>query len=441
MKTYINILQLHAKTKHISYPDNLTAVKLCNTSSEVGSFLKHDVPLPSVVWNRTVDESSNTNYWTCVLREEVNGELGYEDNSVHHQLYFFIHSMAYFYSEPLGKLISRKHLLINQSTHNMFLSTDTTSHLREIFYKSQRTYLAIARFANIVRHKIYKSKIESDLRMEPIDITSKYAVTLLQNGSKYCFILSDLINIIHNAITYSQDCFSKPLWPKNPYNNVPLSIAHLYNIYFQTGSTYLTIPHWFYLFFMSRFDLNTFSIENEQALREHHIKGYVLNGSVDDLYNDFQNMRKFNKDILRDIHIHEHFPKKDLVDIFRPYVYLYIFSMDSIDGTEKKRMAYMILRQKLTEFVKYNCNFGRKVVKISYITTNNSTLDNSHNLFQSNRVAITKTSYNKKHYPFTMTNSYLSFYKKTNYSSHLHFSYNDSSSTTDDDNNESDSVS
>ena len=372
MKTYLQILQLHAKVKDISYPNNL---------------IKKDVKLPTVLWNRSLSSSTSTddlgftappvpvkpsaddtaqqstaNFWDCLFRKEDNGELGYEDNCVHFQLYFLISSMAYFYNEPIEKQISRKHLLIGQAVTNMFISNEVKAKLSDIFQKTQRTYLAFSRFANIVRHKINKEKIDFDLRMEPIDLRSKYSISLMHNGAKYYFVLTDLVNIIQTAITNSDDMFENPLFPKNPYNNLLFTKTQLYNIYFRIKNAFLNIPEWIQLFYNSGFDLDVFKVENEQKLREKYIKNYVNNGSIIVLNEEINSMISFYKRIFRRININEDFPKKDLVDVFRPYLFLYIMSIDGIEGIEKKQLSGIILKKKLTEFVSFNENFGRKIV-------------------------------------------------------------------------------
>lgn len=349
MKTYLQILQLHAKVKDISYPNNL---------------IKKDVKLPTVLWNRTTDDKSfsSENFWACLFRKEDDGELSFEDNCVHFQLYFLISSMAYFYDEPLEKQISRKHLLIGQAVTNMFLSNDVKAKLRDIFQKTQRTYMAFTRFANIVRHKINKEKIDFDLRMEPIDIRNKFSISLIHNGAKYYFALTDLVNIIQTAITHSDDMFENPLFPKNPYNNLPFTKTQLYNIYFRIKAVFLNVPEWIQLFYNSDFDLELFKIENEQKLREKYIKNYANGASINILYGEINSMISFHKRILRRIRINEDFPKNELVDIFRPYLFLYIMSIDGIEGIEKKHLSGIILKKKLAEFVSFNENFGRKIV-------------------------------------------------------------------------------
>jgi hypothetical protein len=431
MKTYLQILQLHAKVRDISYPNNL---------------IKKDVKLPTVLWNQsppdlvvggfqppdqsspnlvvetdqsspnlvvetdqsspdlvveklrfsdqsspdlvveklrfsdqsspdlvveklrfsdqTVDDISfsSENFWACLFRKEDDGELSYEDNCVHFQLYFLISSMAYFYDEPIEKQISRKHLLIGQAVTNMFLSNNVKAKLSDIFHKTQWTYMVFTRFANVVRHKINKEKIDFDLRMEPIDISSKFSISLLHNGAKYYFGLTDLVNIIQTAITHSDDMFGNPLFPKNPYNNLPFTKTMLYNIYFRIKFVFLNVPEWIQLFYNCDFDIDVFKVENEQKLREKYIKNYVNNGSITVLNEEVNSMISSYKHTFRRIHINQYFPKKDLVDIFRPYLFLYIMSIDGIEGIEKKHLSGIILKKKLAEFVLFNENFGRKIV-------------------------------------------------------------------------------
>jgi hypothetical protein len=279
--------------------------------------------------------------------------------------------MAYFNNGPIKRLISRKYSLIDQSSTNIFLSNDVKDRIRDIFQKTQRTYLALARFANIVRHKIGKEKIETDLRMESIDIHSKYSMCIYHSGSKYLFVLSDLVNIIQTAITHSHNFFPNPLRPKNPFNNLPFTPANLYNIYFRIKSAFTTVPQWIHLFFLNEFSLDAFVLDNEQILREQYIKNYVNNSSIDVLYDEFNEMFLLYRRVFISVNIHEDFPRRDLMQIFRPYIYLYIISQNAIKGTDKRRLAAIILKKKLEEFIVYNPLFGRKSVSIKYIPNSN----------------------------------------------------------------------
>lgn len=409
MKTYINILQLHANVKNISYPNNL---------------ISKNVELPTILWNNSIDNTTTCNFWPCLFRQEDTGELGYEDNSVHFQLFFVISSMAYFYIEPIEKQISRKYFLINKTVNNIFLSKTIKDKLQNIFEKTQRTYLALARFANIVRYKISKEKIDFDLRMDPIDIRNKFSILLYHSGAKYLFTLTDLINIIQTAITYSEEIFEKPLFPKNPYNNLPFTKTQLYNIYFKVKFTFTVIPIWFHLFYISEFNIDAFKLENEQKLREYYIKNYINNSADSNLIIEVNSMLAMYKRVIRCIHIHKNFPLKKLVEIFRPYIYLFVMSIDSVDGTEKKRLSKLILRRKLEDFSVFNENFGRKIITTRYINIsieNSFTpLDNSLNSIIgprsiTSRKIVIDVSFNMKHPVFTLKDAYESFNIKKSY--------------------------
>jgi hypothetical protein len=334
--------------------------------------------------------------------------------------------MAYFNNGPIKRLISRKYSLIDQSSTNIFLSNDIKDRIRDIFQKTQRTYLALAHFANIVRHKIGKEKIETDLRMESIDIHSKYSMCIYHSGSKYLFVLSDLVNIIQTAITHSHNFFPNPLRPKNPFNNLPFTPANLYNIYFRIKSAFTTVPQWIHLFFLNEFSLDAFVLDNEQILREQYIKNYVNNSSIDVLYDEFNEMFLLYRRVFISVNIHEDFPRRDLMQIFRPYIYLYIISQNAIKGTDKRRLAAIILKKKLEEFIVYNPLFGRKSVSIKYIPNSNEDkrepteddpneiLDISQeNLFRNHRRRYVSTFiFNNRHPSFTLNDACKSFDKR-----------------------------
>lgn len=324
-------------------------------------------------------------------------------------------------------MVSRKYLLIEQSSTNIFLSNDVKDRVRDIFQKTQRTYLALVHFANIVRHKIGKEKIETDLRMESIDIRSKYSMCLYHSGSKYFFVLSDLNNIIQTAITHSHNFFPNPLRPKNPFNNLPFTPTNLYNIYFHIKSAFTTVPQWIHLFFLNEFSLDAFVLDNEQILREQYIKNYVNNSSVNVLYDDLNEIFLLYKRTFNDVNIHEDFPRKDLIQIFRPYIYLYIISQNAIKGTDKRRLAAIVLRKKLEEFCVYNQQFGRKSVSVKYIPEDkrepveDSSVEglvirpivDSENLFRNHRRRYVSTFiFNNRHPSFTLNDACKSFDKK-----------------------------
>jgi len=405
MKTYVHILQLHTKLKNISYP-----AYLIEKAVEIPKPLRSDTSY--------FTETTYSSFWTNLFVQEHDDELGYESNSVHFQIFYFISSIAHSCQEPIEKQIAQKHVLMDQITRNMFLSQRTKDHIQQIFHKTQRTYFALSRFANQIRHRLGKEKIDTDLRMDPINMNSRFSISIVQNGARYHFVLPDLVNIIQTAITNSQDMFPKPLWPKNPYNNLPFTFHQLYNIYFRIKFSYIATPQWIHLFFLSNFDLDIFVIDNEQTLREQYIQCYLKNASLPALCQEIKYMLNSHNSITKRIKIDPLFPRKDLVNIFRPYLYLYLMSQDSVHGTQKKCLSTSILRQMLRAFVKFNPNFGRKVVKTGITYSPIEPRDISNNslfIFDadlSRRRYITTVSYNSLHIPFTMSDCYKCFRRK-----------------------------
>jgi hypothetical protein len=407
MKTFLYILQLNAGLKDIVTFENNKTIDLSN-NTEVNT------ELPIFLWNKTVNQCQYSqchesqfknniswNHFFQNTNDFIENENDFDSKSIKFQIIFIINSIFHYQCEKknVEKFTSLKYFLINNIINNIFLSSSLKQKIEEIFYKSQKTYLAFVKFANIVRHKIFKEKINIDLRLETINPKNKNSILLYHYNSKYYFVLSDLNNIIESSITNSSDMFSKPLYPKNPYNNLPFTKTNLYNIYFANRSVFLNVPFWLQLFFLSDFNLKKFSSNNEQNLREYIIKKYVIHTSIDDLYDETIYMISHYDYIFRKTQIHIEFPKKTLVDIFRPYLFLYIFYQNSIEGSEKKNNARNILKRKLKEFVDYNPQFGRKLI-------NTKLLESLNYNFQTEFKKQINVTFNTNHNRFYLKDAY-----------------------------------
>jgi hypothetical protein len=161
------------------------------------------------------------------------------------------------------------------------------------------------------------------------------------------------------AITNAPSLFPEPLAPKNPYNNVPLSKPILYHIYWAIKSSNILMPPLINAYFGSNFNLNDFIINNEQAVREHTIKKYVTNSPATVLHDEILQMLDYSR--ARDkLDIDPDFPKAKLVEIMKPYLFLFIMRNDGIRGTEKRRVSGLLFKREMLNFIKYNPTFGRK---------------------------------------------------------------------------------
>jgi hypothetical protein len=401
MKTFLYILQLNAGLKDIINFDN-KSIDLSNNTE-----------LPIFLWNKTVNQCQDSQSGESQYKNDISWkhffqntndsiENDFDLKSIKFQIIFIINSILHYKydNKKVEKLTSIKFFLFKNIINNIFLSSSLKEKIEEVFFKTQRTYLTFVKFANIVRHKIFKEKINIDLRLETINPKSKNSILLYHYHSKYYFVLSDLNNIIENSITNSSDMFSKPLYPKNPYNNLPFTKTNLYNIYFANRSVFLNVPFWLQLFFLSDFNLKKFSSNNEQILREYIIKKYIIHTSIDDLYDETIYMISHYDYIFRKTQIHIEFPKKTLVDIFRPYLFLYIFYQNSIEGSEKKNNAINILKRKLKEFVDYNPQFGRKLI-------NTKLLESLNYNFQTDvKKQTTNVTFNTNHNKFNLKDAY-----------------------------------
>jgi len=306
--------------------------------------------------------------------QDPNKEIYSEKMTIKYQLYFMMNNMNYHVKNQkqsektvLGHKehkahktnINKKFKYYTETVNNMFLNTNTKDSIQEIFCKSQRTYHAFLHFAQIVRTKQAKMNITTDLSMAPIEPKQKNIVTIYQNKTRYPFTLSDIINIILTAITNAPSLFPEPLAPKNPYNNVPLSKPILYHIYWSIKSSNILMPPLINAYFGSNFNLNDFIINNEQAVREHTIKKYVTNSPVTVLHDEILQMLDYSR--ARDkLDIDPDFPKAKLVEIMKPYLFLFIMRNDGIRGTEKRRVSGLLFKREMLNFIKYNPTFGRK---------------------------------------------------------------------------------
>jgi len=66
--------------------------------------------------------------------------------------------------------------------------------------------------------------------------------------------------------------------------------------------------------------------------------------------------------ILSKIRVHPTIPRDDLINVMRPYLYLYMVGRYHICGLEKQNISHMGLHTKLKELRRYNPQFGRLII-------------------------------------------------------------------------------
>ena len=305
--------------------------------------------------------------------------------------------------------IKNKYDFFFKTLQNIFLQSKDREEFINDFYRIQKTYVALSKLAQTHRFKKAKVMVDTDLSMNPITLKSRYTFCLIQNNNKYLFNVMDLINIINTNLSNSPMFFLEPLISKNPYNNIPFNKSSLYNIYFHIREKLTILPELFHKFFLLNFDLKEFSREYEYLIREHAINNFVNNSISSVLISNINIMIKNYNVRQRDkykIHVDSNFPKKVFINIFKPYLKLYLTQKYSLIKM-KRYTSKILLENKLKKFSKFNTLFGRKHVEMKYYFDKNG----------NKKSKISKVSFNDKHLSF--------YHKETNFmSSHTDNLYN-----------------
>ena len=261
----------------------------------------------------------------------------------------------------------QKYKIISDLNQNKFIDTASKAKVVDLFCKVQRRYLALCRFAYLWKFKKAHTCVDSDLYLNTIEPTKQNSFVLFQNNKKYCFIISDMMKTLEYAVCHEwEDDFeivSKK--PCNPYNKQPFLKHDLFNIYFHMRfKMNVVIPSFFHLWFLENFDLSLLVIKHKRLLRKICIKHHVFNVSNTSyvLCRDIR-MMLFDNKFTRKWLIHADFPKETLVDLMRPY--LYIFYLINYDVLEYEELIWYeaVLTLELTKCYKYNPCFGRRIVK------------------------------------------------------------------------------
>ena len=279
----------------------------------------------------------------------------------------------------VSNFIIEKYIFLNSIFENIFFNDTNKELFLTDFSKIQKVYFAFSKFARICKYKKATVKINTDLYMNELGENMKNVFVLYEDGAKYFFSASDLVNIFNSSLSHTYSFFSEPLKPRNPYNNLPFHKSTLYNIYFFMKKCEFIMPQLFEQYFICNFDIKLFKSENECLVRDFAIKRYIYSSNYDTLHDNvlimIEDLKKRNRKYKHFMNIDDEFPQKKLVDIMRPFLHLYYLSKYYVTGTEKKNNSMSELMTKFDLFVRYNPQFGRKVIKIQRIPNKKVTIE------------------------------------------------------------------
>jgi hypothetical protein len=163
----------------------------------------------------------------------------------------------------------------------------------------------------------------------------------------------------------------------------------------------MVLPELIHKFFLTNFSLKIFKTEYEYLIREHAIKKYIQNTDDESLFEYANDMfYEFGYDRVK---IDVAFPRNKLSLILRPYLTLHYQSKHSLINSTRQK-ARCLLTRKLSKFINFNPNFGRKIVKVEKYWSKSL----CKNLFR------TVNTFNDKHIIFETSQS-----KETFLNSHL----------------------
>lgn len=308
--------------------------------------------------------------------------IQYETNNQTNPVFFFLYSFL-----SVGLIDSKtKFYLLDMVLSNSFINYEYKIKSFQTFCRVQRRYHTFARFVNKWKRSNTKIQVDYDMCLIPINRQTTPHIIIYQNNAGYIFKIADLINIINSSLLHSMQFFADPFFPKNPYTNMPFTIAMMYHIYTSIRKSDFRMPIIIQLFYDANFEIEQFIYDNEATIRDMHIKDFVKNSTTNVLRKHVNEMIYCIHPTGRRLCISSDFPNDLLIDIMRPYLYLYLINCYSLVRSDKKVGSLRKLLEKMNEFINYNPFFGRKECILC-----NGTY---------------KTRYNSKHIPFSMNDAY-----------------------------------
>lgn len=254
--------------------------------------------------------------------------------------------------------------------NNPFYSNDTKTELSNIFCIMQQYRHTFKQCIYRWRRKrLHRYENDTDLLSNNLSgYNPAQIISIVENNTIYDFCLPDLIKIINNALLYREHLFSNPVFPKNPYTNLPFGIHNMYNIYFHILGSSQIMPNLLYLFFLSNFNIDTFFTNNESLLRDKNIQSYYKELTEDEKYNNILTMLNIYAKYVPNIIIHVHYPKHSIVDKLAFLLPDYLTCKYSYCPT-KKHLSRIHIKHSLTSLNKTSPKFGR--IAYNNISTSN----------------------------------------------------------------------
>ena len=278
-----------------------------------------------------------------------------------------IQSMIELYPTSMSSMCFIKYSEFILLCNDKWINSQVKQNLVFLFYKIQKTYFSFLKLLQIYKYKKATIKNTTDLGMNTIYETNKGVVKIFQNDSHYLFNISELINMFNHSLGNTESFFANPLITKNPYNNIPFNLSSLYYIYFKIKTSTFLMPVLFHYFFLCDFNIFIFKQKYEYYIREYAIQYivYKSNSTIEllDIIFEMLNQNSYT----RLLKIDNQFPTNKLIEIMRPFVYLYYRYLYALISSDSSRQIFYDLYIKLKLFYFHNPAFGRKFKQRIYL--------------------------------------------------------------------------
>jgi hypothetical protein len=262
---------------------------------------------------------------------------------------------------------NRMYVNIKSIMDNKYMSDIKRESLIYIYCRIKRVINGFERLVRIWRwRKARSAAITVDLYMNPLDkFRDVEKICILHNDTIYDFRITDLLVIWDNSLCHSNSFTPAPLFPKNPYTNIPFNIANLVACYIKASKLNLDIPQSIVLFWNSFMDIDKFTIDAYPLLKERAVVNYIFNSDNETLFYDSINMissmRRYigTKCIDEDMSI----SKRDIfVSKLKPLLISHLTSLHSCNKLKKYHNKSDTI-DGLRRVFKNSPGFGRRIVR------------------------------------------------------------------------------
>ena len=287
-----------------------------------------------------------------------------DHSTEYYEVSFFIHNFLFYINENkcnnIKEFVRLKFQGIKYIIDNVFFSENTKNKNVYMIGKANRINSAFTKLAIQYKIKRTKPKIETDLILMPLSIYDKSTISIVENNSVYLFKNLDILKLINESLTQTDNFFINSKFPCNPYTNLPFTYSTLYNFYFLLKNSYLPFSNLFHEFFLCNFNIPKFTLFNEFIIREYSFKQFIKNEFIDKQITEIKFMLKENSWSKKWV-IHKDFPHKDLLTIFKPILIYYLRCQYGNNDCSLYYESKEKLRYYLEQMYKHNPCFGRKI--------------------------------------------------------------------------------